>query len=452
MDRKRDEQVIYLKDLLFSALYKWKGILALGVALALVLCGVKAAGEWAGYQNSGSNEAQKITLERYEAKRTSLEKQVEDLRVSVHNQQSYIRESQLMKLDPYGFYETNLTVYVDTGYQIQPDMGYQDPDKTAAVISSYQVILTGETAVQAMADAMGTESRYLLELITIEVPEDTNTMCIRASYADEAGAEKLLEQLLLQIDHAQQQIAQSITDHQISVVEQYVQQKLDAEIDTIQKSEAERLTNLIGSLEGAQNELQSLKKPELSAQGLKDVVKAAVIFAVIGGILGVFLGVCAAWAGHIFGGKVYSARTLYNRTGLRVLGCVADTESRDSVIRFLRRMEGRSVMEAQQQSRLVAASVKGVCRDAKKLLVTGSLDASAGAGVVQALVQAMPQVQIVSCGSLLRDVAAVEALEDCDQVLLIEKCQKSVCMDIEQQCRIVADNGVKLAGCVLLDG
>lgn len=452
MDRKRDEQVIYLKDLLFCALYKWKGILALAVVLALVLGGVKAAGEWRDYQNSATNEAQKISVERYEAKKDSLEKQVEDLRVGVQNQQTYIRESQLMKLDPYGFYEANLTVYVDTGYQIQPGMEYQDPDKTAAVISSYQVILTGEASLQAMADAMGTEPRYLLELIAIEVPVNTNTMLIRAKYADEAGTEKLLEQLLQQIENARQQIASAITDHKISVVEQFVQKKLDANVDTLQKSETQRLADLIGGLEGAQNELQWLQPPELSAQGLKDVVKAAVIFAVIGGVLGVFLGVCVAWASHIFGGKVYSARTLYNRTGLKVLGCVAETGSKDAVIRFLRRMEGRSVMDTQQQSRLVAACVKGACRDAKKLLVTGSLDASAGEGVVQALTQAMPNVQIVSCGSLLRDVAAVEALEECDQVLLIEKCQKSVCMDIEEQCRIVTDNGVKLAGCVLLDG
>ena len=452
MDRKQDEQVIYLKDMLFSAMYKWKGILLLGVVLGLLLGGVKAAGEWRGYQNSATNEAQKISVERYEAKKSSLEKQIEDLRKSVQNQQSYIKQSHLMKLDPYGFYEANLTVYVDTGYQIQPGMEYQDPDKTAAVISSYQVILTGEKAVRAMADAMGTEPRYLLELVVIEAPEETNTMRIRASYADEAGAEKLLEQLLLQIENAQQQIAQAVTDHQVSVVEQYVQQKLDANIDTVQKNEAQRLADLIGSLEGAQNELQWLQPPELSAQGLKDVVKAAVIFCVIGGVVGVFLGVCVVWAGHIFGGKIYSAKVLYNRTGVKTLGCVADTQFKDAVIRWMRRMEGRSVREPQEQTKLVAAGVKSVCRDAKQLMITGSLEDTEGKALVEAIAQAMPETKLVCCGSLLRDVAAVEALAGCDQVILLEKCGRSTYADVEQQCHILGDNGVQLTGCVLLDG
>lgn len=451
MDKKRDEQVIYLKDLLFSALYKWKGILALALALALLLGGVKAAGEWADYKSSSTNAAQQITLERYEAKKSALEKRLEDLRVSVRNQQDYMNESVLMKLDPYGFYEAVLSLYVDTGYQIQPGMEYQDTDKTAAVINSYRMILTGDTAVKAMAEAMGTEPRYLLELIAIETPEDTNTMVIRASFVDEAGAQKLLDLLQEQIAQAQTQIAQAVTEHTVNTVEQFVQQKLDAELDERQKSEAERLSTLIADQEGVQNEKQALQPPELSAQGLKDVVKAAVIFAVVGGVLGVFLGVCVAWAAHIFGGKVYSARTLHNRTGVKVIGCVADGESKDPVVRMLRRMEGRSVRDSSQQSSLVAANVKGVCRGAKKLLVTGSLEA-AGDALVQALTQAMPDVQIVSCGSLLRDVAAVEALGSCDQVLLVEKCRVSGYLDVEQQCCIIADNGVKLAGCVLLDG
>ena len=451
MDKKRDEQVIYLKDLLFCALYKWKGILALAVVLALLLGGVKAAGEWTDYKSSSTNAAQQIALERYEAKSSSLEKRLEDLRISVRNQQNYMNDSVLMKLNPYGFYEAVLSLYVDTGYQIQPGMEYQDTDKTAAVINSYQMILTGDTAVKAMADAMGTESRYLLELITIETPEDTNTMVIRASYVDEAGAQKLLGLLQEQIAQAQVQIAQAVTEHTVNTVELFVQQKLDAELDARQKSEAERLTALIADQEGVQNEKQGLQPPELSAQGLTDVVKSAVIFAVVGGILGVFLGVCIAWAGHIFGGKVYSARTLYNRTGVKVIGCVADGESKDPVVRALRRMEGRSVRSSDQQGSLVAANVKGICRDAKKLLVTGSLEA-AGDAFVQALSKAMPDVQVVSCGSLLRDVAAVEALEGCDQVLLIEKCRVTGYTDIEQQCCMIADNGVKLAGCVLLDG
>lgn len=453
MQTNNGDQVIYLKDLLFSALYRWKRILVWGLVLAILLGGLKGISAYraakAAQAQLNDPARQVLELESYEAEKDALESQLTTLQENIQRQTAYLEESVLMQLDPYAFYEVSLSVYIDTGYQILPGMDYQSPDLTKAIISSYITVLTGEASAQAVASAMGIDPVYLLELISTSASDGTNTLQIRAKYPDQKGAEKLLTLLVQQLTRIQSDISQTVQAHELRTIQQYVRQMSDTDLADMQTQQEQALMDLYDSIDATEAELEALVPPQTQAAGIGSTVKSAVIFAIIGGVLGVFLAVLTAWIGHIGSSKVYSARTLCNRTNIKVLGCVNTAGGQDPITAKLRALEGRSLSDSAQQTQLIAANIRNLCKDSKHLLVTGSVDA---ASITDALCQAMPGMQITGCGSLLADIAAVEALAKCDHVLLVEKCGVSRYTDIDQTLSMIVDNGKKLLGCVLLDG
>ena len=453
MQTNHDEQVIYLKDLLFSALYRWKRILVWGLVLAVllgVLKGISAYRDAKDAQAKLNDPArQAVEMDSYEAEKAALESQLSTLQENIQRQTAYLEESILMQLDPYAFYEVSLSVYVDTGYQILPGMAYQNPDLTHAIISSYVTVLTGENTTKAIANKMGIETVYLLELITTGTSDGTNTLQIHAKYPDQEGAEKLLNLLLQQLTQIQTDISQTVQTHELRIIQQYVRKVSDTSLMDMQTRQEQTLMDLYDSIDVAEGKLEALVPPQVQPVGMGSVVKATVLFAIVGGVLGVSLAILTAWIGHICSSKVYSARTLRSRTNVKVLGCVNTAGEQDSITAKLRALEGRSLSDSAQQAQLIAANVRNLCHEGKHLLVAGSAN---GAAVTDALRQAMPGMQITECGSLLHNIAAVEALGKCDNVLLVEKCGVSRYADIDQTLSMIADNRKKLLGCVLLDG
>ena len=196
-----------------------------------------------------------------------------------------------------------------------------------------------------------------------------------------------------------------------------------------------------------QTRLEALQRLVTQTTSVSGLVKQAIIFAVLGGVLGAFLTVCAVWVLHITSGKVYSDRTLRNRTGVKVIGCVSAGKKK-GIDRKLHKLEGRNTAETESQYALLAVDIRCRMENAKHLLVTGSVEAE---GLVSALRQAIPGVQ-VSSGSILDSAAALEMLKACDAVLLVEQCGVSRYSQVDRQTEIICDYAKQLLGCVLLDG
>ena len=219
----------------------------------------------------------------------------------------------------------------------------------------------------------------------------------------------------------------------------------------LQKSETAQLTQLKEDLKSAEAELDALIAPHAVTVTTGAIVKKAVIFAVIGGILGVFLAVCAIWVAHITGSRVYSARVLVSKTGVKVLGCIGVSGKGCAIDRYLRKAEGRSIADPAAQAELLAVNTANLCGNIRSLLVTGSAGEDRSI-LTAALAQAMPGVKITDNGSLLCCVEAVKALKDTDAVLMVEQCGISRYSDAALTAAAIRDHKKELIGCVVLDG
>lgn len=445
MEQERDEQVIYLKDLLFAAAYQWRRILLVALAFAFVLGGFQVARHL-----SGSKQQDQTLLAQYERELADITAEIARLQEQVQNQSDYLDSSILMALDPYGFYSASTDIYVQSNYQIMPGMSYQNPDITIPILQAYCRSLTGAEVVNTVADALNMNGVYLSEVINASAKDEAvGLLNVTVLFPTEEGAMAILEQVCNCIPGIQAQINDAIGMHSIHTISKEVGSTIDPELVNRKATATKQLQEFKDSLKKSQAALEALTPPtDLS---VTTTLKSGILSAILGGILGGGLVAFCAWVVHISGGKVYSTRTLKCYTGIKILGCIpAPGVHRNAIDRWLRKLEDRATDADNVWTALAAANVRNYCAGIHKLLVIGDSDNECRELVCEALKKA--GVQAITCGSLLRDPQVLEALPDCDGVLLAEKCGCSRYTGVLQEMEAVQDQDKKLLGCILLDG
>ena len=250
-----------------------------------------------------------------------------------------------------------------------------------------------------------------------------------------------------QLPVAQNSVSELVCAHTASATLTPARLRLDTKLADTQKAAVERVTTLQSSLLKAQNKLKELVPPDGVYTSAAQVAKDAVVFFVVGLVAGAVIAALYACVKHIACPKVYSARLLTERTGIKVLACAGVTAGKTRFDRYLQKAEGRSTGE---QPELLTAFLRNRCASAAPVLVV--CDEKAGLPLASTLQSALPQLQMTVCQNLLTDASALDMLGRSKCVMLIVKCHASRYDKIEKQIQLIADCGKELAGCVLIDG
>ncbi len=445
MERNNDEPVIFWKDLIFAALRRWKVALLFGLVLAMLLGVYKATTD---RQRADDNPLYAEQMKQYEDNRQILENIIDRQQKDVDNQLAYLEKSVFMRLDPFNHYRVNLTISVDTHYQVSPGSTLQAPDTTPYIVDAYHIGLTSSASIQTLADFVGIAPHYLSEVYMVEVPEDSNQLTLSILFPTEEGATALLELLLLEYETVHQQINQNVKEHDCVILEQSVSRSADTKVAEAQSAALNVLQDLRTSLAKSNESLSSLTRPSVTVFSYR----TAVIFAIVGFIGGIALVTAYAWINLLSSQKVYSTRALQARTHVKILGCVCTRVPRNPIDRFLGRWEGRDMDSTEQRTTVLTKEVSHRCQGISHLLVTGDLNPETSRFLTEALEKAMPGVRVSSYGSILRNGDAIDALDACDKVLLIEKCGVSCYDHVAAECAKIADYNKVLLGCILIDG
>ncbi len=438
MENRNNEQVIFIKDLLFAALYRWRKILIVALALALAL------GGWTMYSGIKGLQAQKTGLQQSESEHyLAVEQQVTTLKNNIDSQLTYMNESVLMSLDPYAVYKAVGTVTVKLSEETT-----EETSEVNSLAKVYSVMLSDAALLTQTAEQTGIAMRYLTELVAFSdgaaVWEPTHTLTVTVSHKDGQTAEKILQVLLENVNSIHAQLTDLGIPHDVDC-RQALSVQVDRDLIKLQADERQNLKNLQAVLEEKEKELASLAASGEGIVNLSDAIKKSVIFAVIGAVLGAGVVVCLIWVRHIAGGNVYSARTLNAWTGVRVLGCIAAVQYKNPIDRWLRKLEERAQA---QQLPVTVANLRNYCAGEQSLLICA--DDSSNKEVLEAL--SNTGVQTWVCGSLSKDVSALEKLPQCSAVLLVVSCGSSKYTDVAKQMAVVKDHKKNLIGCVLLGG
>lgn len=446
------EQEIDLKDLMFAVLYKWRPVLIMAVILGLLLGGYKAFSTYKS-QNDPELIAQKEEdyqkdLEIYEKNKETSQREIDNLMTDITEQQTYLEKSVRMNMSAYDVWEAKTDLFVKTDYKIMPEMVYQNVDYTDTILQAYRSALTNTEFLQKVANKMGTEPRYLKEMITIQVNQKILT--VQVNYKDEKSAREIMQYILSGVDDAKANIEETIGVHTISVVDESVGSKVDLDLADAQKAESTRLIDLNNRLEEKQEALDDLEEPKKVVDSASAAVKSGVKYAVLGVVLGAFMAVFFVCVEFLMTDGVYAAKDLRNRYRLRVLGTLPAKKA-SGVDASLRKLEGRALEESDSAYSLIGANVRGFLGDAKKILIAGCASDAALARTSEKLAAELEDCTILKGGNLLSDAKTLKSLSDADAVIFVEECKVSKYSHIELELEKAKDLQKEILGCIVFE-
>lgn len=444
MEFEKNDQAIYIKDLLFAVLKQWRKALVVALLLAVVF------GAYKGYSLLQAKNAQPdaAALEQYTKQKSQQEADIAQLEQSILSQKKYMDTAVFMQMNAYEVYTSNAVLYVKTPYEILPGMTYQNPDNTAYVISAIWKILVEEDVTQAIAQEVGYDN--FAELVNIY--SEGTFLVITATHSEEAAATALVDAYLNQLPQASASVKNTVGEHSYTVVSRTCNKTASTELSNKQTEQQQRLKDLETKLAEAQAKLAALPAPAAAVPVTNaDICKGVLIFAIVGAVGGVFLVALLACLQHITGSKVYSARMLEQMTGIGVLGAFPTRKKPcKGIDRLLKKLEHRQLDDSQAVTAAILANLSNYCPAGGKLLIAGACDRADMDFIVRLVTEA--GYVVLAAGNLRTDADAVIALSQCDGLLLAEACGISLYPEVERSAVLAKNLGKPVAGCILIDG
>ena len=453
----QDEEEIDLVALMVTLLHKLKPILLTAVVCAVIaggLAGVKilrggavSAEDQVAYEEALAEYQQKekdyeFAVQQYELTAKSNEDAQSSVQEALKQAQDYAEKSLLKNLDVYNVWTAQADLYIDSGYKIQPGSAYQNVDPTGALLAAYQKQLVSGDSMNAAADAVGVDVRYLKGVVTVELSQNDSgeyngVMTLQAYAADQQTAEKILNALLGRLDLIHDKAAAAVCSHSVRVIDQSVTQGVSTELRALQQTSNEDVQNLQSQLVELQSARQALddnlasakstwesaEEPALGGGAASSVAKYLLIGFLLGGVLACGVVVVK----FLLDGMVYSASELNRSTGLPVLGALASdrTKKAGKLDAKLYQMEGRPDGSADAEMLcLMAQTIRSRAPEAKNILVTGDLPADQLEALAAALQATEPLrgQSVTAAESILKAAATVPHVVAADAIVLAADC------------------------------
>ena len=480
------EEEIDLVSLLFTVLRKYRQMLAVALACAVIF------GAAAGIQTSANGAVSADAQEEYDAAMTeyrqkkadydaavrqykldtaSNEQAQADTQKALEDAQTYAEHSMLSNLDAYNVWTARADLYIKTNYQIMPGSVYQNPDNTGAVVQAYANLLVNGDAMDKAADALKLQARFLREVVTAEPVQNANgtysgllTICVNA--ADQNSAEKILNELLSHLDEVQASISAAIGSHTVATVAQSCSCNVSTDLLAQQQAQSDNIAALQAQMQTLQATREQLdetyadtqanwaavSEPVLHAALLSSIVK----FALIGFVVGVFVVAGIVCVQFLAAGRVYSAKELKRSCGLPVLGALASEKSKTAqkLDAALNRAEGRPNGSTDAEMLcLMAETIRSRAPQARRVLVTGDLPAEQLTALAAALqaTDALRSVTVTAAESILKAAATVQQVNLADSIVLAADCACSRYAAVNDQNEQIRRLGKSVLGCIVFE-
>lgn len=433
MEYENDKQVIFLKDLLFAILYRWKGIL-LAIVIGAVLLG--------GFQFLQNKNNSNVAPDEIPFKQQQLQQRIAIKEIAVENQAMYLQESPLMNMDPYRVYKTNLSFYIHNNYQIQPGMVYQNPDNTPALLNTYLQLLSDVSLTKQISEATGINAIYVQELFSAQVSENSipGVLTVVVTFDNEAKLEKIVDLTKAHLLNAAESLKEQLGEHTVRCAVTPSGLTTDTVLANQQKQAADQLGTLSSDLEKLQTQLAAFASTGVS--------RSVVIMAIIGALLGAVLVCGFAVLMHICSSKAYSVRTLANHTGITVIGTLTAQKKKNKIDLLLKKIEGRNIDTWENEIPLLAAYLKNIgCTE--KIMLTGDGDCTILKQVAESLANA--GIQAFAAESLLRSHNAMTVLAEANYVVLVEQQGNSKYSNIEKEISLLKRLNKPILGGVFIE-
>lgn len=297
MEQQTYEREIDLILLVKQVMEKFKTIVVAGIIGAVVVGLIGMTWQIKEYNDPEAmkyhEETYRNALNTYNAEVKKLNREIDNLNTSIERQEEYNGKSILMKINPFDVQKGVVQYYVDTDYQINPDITYQSPDYTDSVLNAYAVNVNNGGLWKYLYDNMEepVEFQYLKELVSVSVDYGNDMINVNVTARTEADCKELLILVKKCFDGYHATIDETICEHYMSLVTESIYSTVDLDLEDKQRTNTEKVEDYTVAYEEKKFELSELLEegePAYTVPTKRSIVTGTIKYAIIGGVVAAF--------------------------------------------------------------------------------------------------------------------------------------------------------------------
>lgn len=464
MNSNREEKVIDLKDMLYAICQKWRRVLCVALIIALLAALWQA---FSGVRVMLSDEKMLDAQEKYAVKMSDYEATGERLRAQIDNlkeqssrQQDYNSKSELMKIDPMNKWVGTFQLYIDSQYQIDPSLSFQNVDLTNRLISAYSSYLTSGGVYQEILERVDylDEIRFLTEVYRVSSDPNTAIITVRCTGKSEADVRALAEIIKEKIDERSVTVSEAIGTHSHQVLTESFYPTIDLDLYDTQQANQLAVTNYANEIATSTDELSAWERKGQPGRefGAPYTVKQTIKYLIIGFVVGIVAAVVCYAIVYLCSSTLKTADD-WRGLGLPVLGSITGDGRRHAMRKIdtlVDRIFGRADQGTMDQTcrlaaHTLAAAVKEQGQDQAALI--GRLQNSLGGTIAKKMNDSAAGVQFAFAGDALADPDTAENMRQASEVVILAKQRSVHRQEAEQMLTLLKAWGKKVLGVMIVD-
>lgn len=473
------EREINFWNMFWNACLKWRIILLCGLIFAIL-------GGFAGYTRStstGKSGEGKISYDQLEeSDQMYVNYYVECLEL-YEGQKEYNENALLMKLNSDGFYQGEITYYIDNHYSVEYPI-VEKENNVGIIKAAYKKMIYSDdliTTIEKMFAEEGAKELYAAELVDTEslyrVDEkkdsqvDEGIMVIDVYANDEEKCKELMQIVEEEIEKQKKEIEKKVGEHDLVLVadkcyftveNNILKKKKDNDYNMLvyrnEMKEASSNMSDVGRayIENYKTGVEEQNYTEdTTVEGRFSIDKKFVIIGFLGGL---FISFVFFLFKYILSHCLKFEDDIEEILGIRLLGNVICESNRkrnplDRIFIKMKHMNKRYPNEEEALD-LLAVNIN---------IIAGDIDSKAVCAIctntdkdVTNTVREINErtekngVRINSINSVLYDSKAMQELSQADAVVLIEKAEKTFYEEIIEEIKVCKQCNVKILGMVLV--
>lgn len=428
------------RELLGIVCARWRMILVLGLAFALVMGAVRAYSDFRNLADEAAIEATReenlLEWQQYETKGKMLEQEIRQLKYQEEQAILYNESSLLMQIDPYNVEVARLTFNVTAdaaaiakelpeSWQV-PTFADLKENREDRIVNQYLVVAEGASLSALMADTSYAKiaDQYLREIVTVSEYAQ-GMVAIEVYSTTTADGMELAEKVYAYCLSRQSEIEASAGAHTVKVVDAVSTTEIDLTLLDAQLLAQSRPADLSALLASKTNELEQLEEPtKLTAPTTATVVSGGIKYAALGTIVGACVGAVIAFLIETMGVNFKNGMALSQAVSSRYLGNLNASKKRSGLDLWAANLLGEDIFSTvakEDRLPLLAANIKEAAKDKRRLLITGMCSQSELETLAKDLQQYLGnEYRLIAAANLLTNAHAIQQLKDVEGIIMVE--------------------------------
>ena len=435
------EKEINLKRLFYKALRSWRKAALAAIVGAVVVGGTKCAVELVKISDLEVIADRQMKYEgevaMYQQEGDLILKEIDALETTLVQQTDYNEKSVLMEIDPYDEWRGSIDFYVETDWQVLPELAVQAQNPANQIVRVYSTYITNGELYQYVLERMGSdmEIRYLREVLSASADATNYLIHFSVRGVSQAECQELLGYIEEGMKAKQIEIMESVGEFKLLTTNSSTYSQINYDLEQAQKDNLQKITDTTTALSAKEFELMEWEKDEAKIEepvikrtdAVKAGVKMAILTAVIVGVVFVlFYGVSYILS------KLVQDRDEFDGWGVYVAELPRSYKKRS--FQWLDRLFGKWFLgnvNANEYEARLAAAAKQMGEAAKlaygksqpDLVLVGDLPAEELEGLAKAMLdtKAVTGVRFFAASNPLLDDETIDKILIADGVVLVAK-------------------------------